>query len=469
MFRPLALVGALALGLAQVAQAQLTTPPAARPPGAFNLGPLGARAKLITVDGAPALELIEVDRRGALDEAKLEAGEVIIGVGRKVFPKDKDPIYLIGEQVVRLLAARGDQQLLVQLKSPSKRPRYAQLPIEGLGSGWEAELREDSYKALFKLMASSKDKEDDPRVVVGSFKTEFNSIESKVAVSALAGLAIFAGGGGPRGDWSSPLRTIKGFLNNNATRDSFGEKGGSPNRSQVNWPLGFAAMTLAEYIAHKPDRTAKKRLERICAMLAANQETTGGWAHGPGGPNSLGYTDLVACTVVCLAGMSAAKRAGVKVDENAISKAVEYVKRSAGSEGQIGYSPRGGQVGMPEPGRAAAALVAFAALKQLRKPLPTKTRGWLKNNLTGLCEGHASPMYHMAFGGWGAQLAGAGKAYRKLFHLEVIMARKPDGLFYPRPSKEQVKVDTMMGSGWATSAYLIAWNMCEANRFRSFR
>jgi hypothetical protein len=36
----------------------------------------------------------------------------------------------------------------------------------------------------------------------------------------------------------------------------------------------------------------KDRLFEVAKKLEANQEASGGWAHGPGGPNALGYLEL---------------------------------------------------------------------------------------------------------------------------------------------------------------------------------
>jgi hypothetical protein len=448
--------------LARVALAQGVDPPAVRPPDAlFNLGPLGARCRIIHDDSGVLIELVEVDAGAPLARAGARVGMRWVGVARERFAAKVDPLYQIASELELRLAGKAAPTLVIRGQNES-----LAVTCEALGARWESALQVRAIKALSRLQVSSSERMRDPSADPGSFPTAFNSVESKVAAAAMVGLALIAAGGGPSGEHAPILRGIATFISS-AVLDTSRIAGGA-NTSQANWCLGFGALFLAEYIAHKDDKTARRRLEEVVNRLVANQEANGGWAHGPGGANALGYTDFVAVTAVCLAGLGGARRIGITVDPGCIRRAQTYIEGTASPEGAIGYSMRAGQVGMPEPGRAGATLVAWSALMH-QDDLVTKTKAFLTRELAGLPEGHASPMYHMAFGAWGSSIAGCSKPFLQMYRREILLAMRHDGSFFPRPSRERLETDRMMGEGWVAGAYLLAWSVAEQNRFKLYR
>ena len=74
-------------------------------------------------------------------------------------------------------------------------------------------------------------------------------------------------------------------------------------------------MFLAECYACHKDPTLKAKIQEVVRLLEGSQEDTGGWAHGPGGPNSLGYLELEVMSNLAVTALGLAKRIGCKVNE----------------------------------------------------------------------------------------------------------------------------------------------------------
>src|SRR5581483_5531524 len=118
----------------------------------------------------------------------------------------------------------------------------------------------------------------------GSFPTELGGKTGKVVVTSLSALALMAAGGydsnvNRAADW---VAAKIGAPDENG----FGKLGGGAggNWNQVNWELGYGLIFLGELARTKrPD--LKEKVASVARLIWTNQETSGGWAHGPGGPN----------------------------------------------------------------------------------------------------------------------------------------------------------------------------------------
>ena len=82
----------------------------------------------------------------------------------------------------------------------------------------------------------------------------------------------------------------------------------------------------------------KRALIDLGTSLAERQEQSGGWAHGPGGPNALGYVELNILTGLALCGMGLAGQAGYDTNESVLELAETYLKQSSNGDGGVGYS-----------------------------------------------------------------------------------------------------------------------------------
>lgn len=452
MIRTLLTLAALVILAVTVAADPPSTPADRRVEGAaYNLGVLGARGKLVADGPGRAIELAELDKGGSLDRAGLAVGDRVVMVDGAALPADQDPFYFVAAALEKRLRVKAEQRLpLVAMRGLEKLVFNAS--VMGLGPDWAGAMRRASAEMLAtKLLTKD-----------GCYETTYNSNDSKVAVASMAGLAMIAMGGSAKGEYSAGLRAIRGYVVEKAGVEDM--KPGAPgaNTNQVNWSLGFGTLFLAEWIAGREDKGALRRLGELCAAIEANQEANGGWAHGPGGPNRLGYTDFAAVTALVLAGYGAAGQVKAPVKAAVVERGIAYLAGTAGTGGAIGYSQRDGQKGMEEPGRAGAALVAFALNRQGKHALVPAIGTFLGDHLAGLPEGHASPMFHIAFGALGASTAGRYPAFAKLYAYELLLARNADGTFFPRPSPESASganSDPPMGKAWPTAAYLLAWSL----------
>lgn len=297
----------------------------------------------------------------------------------------------------------------------------------------------------------------------GCFPTDLGGKTGKVVVTSLGGLAFLAAGAGlePGG----PLDRAVGYVMANvgkAESSPFGRMGGAGggNWNQENWELSYGLMFLAE-VAKKTRRgDVKAKCAELVQRIQQNQEASGGWAHGPGGPNALGYVELEIMSNYALLGLGAARKLGIELDAAKVEKALAWVEGTAGPDGGVGYSHREGQKGFGDPGRTAGAIVAFAALGQARHPFMGRMVGYLERNLGRLPEGHVSPAMHLLAGGMASQLLGRmWDVYFETYRPHIMASRRPDGSFASTPTQESRSLhsntDLTVGPCWTTATYVL--------------
>ncbi len=296
----------------------------------------------------------------------------------------------------------------------------------------------------------------------GCFPTDLGGKTGKVVVTSLGGLAFLAAGAGF--DAGGPLERATGYVLANvgaADTSPFGRMGGGGgNWNQENWELSYGLMFLAE-VARKTRRgDVKAKCAELVRRLEQNQEASGGWAHGPGGPNALGYVELEIMSNYALLGLGAARKLDLEVDEGRLEKALAWVEGTASADGGVGYSHRQGQKGFGDPGRTAGAIVAFAAVGQTRHPFVGRMVGYLERNLGRLPEGHVSPAMHLLAGGMAARLLGRlWDPYFEAYRPHVMASRRPDGSFASTPTEESQSLrsntDLTVGPCWTTATYVL--------------
>jgi hypothetical protein len=297
----------------------------------------------------------------------------------------------------------------------------------------------------------------------GRFPTDLGGKTGVVVVTSLGGLAFLAAGAGFEA--GGPLDRATTYVLSHvgaAEASPFGRAGGGGgNWNQENWELGYGLMFLAE-VAKKTKRAdVKAKVAELVAHIERNQEASGGWAHGPGGPNALGYVELEIMSNYTLLGLGAAKRLGANVDAARLERALTWIESTAGGDGGVGYSPREGQKGHGDPGRTAGAIVAFAALGQTRHPFFGRMLGYLDANLGRLPEGHVSPAMHLLAGAMATRLLGgrAWSGYMDAYRTHIMTSRRPDGSFASTPTAESKQLssntDLTVGPCWNTATYVL--------------
>lgn len=445
----------------------------------YNLGALGAKAQIPGTpppqprasgrrsttfganpdpadEGPRALEIVALFPGGPAEAAGLQVGDVVVAAGRGRFDKGgsfaalrKELIGALSDpdgDTIELKVERGDETLELELAVP----------------GMDKALKKPTSPEARALLAARaraflRERQNDD----GGFAETLSGTTGAVVQTSLAGLAWIAGGsdlaGGPDQEAVTKARAfVASKLDEMKSRMS----GGGGNWNQENWGWAHAAIFFGELYEHSPDETLLADLQKCADRLVEYQEKSGGWAHGPGGPNALDYLELNIVSGLALSGLGLAKRAGCTVDQAAIDKAAAYIAASSGGGG-VGYSTRDGQAGQGNIGRSAAVWLGYNNLgvkdansKQLSK--------YVKRTAADVLEGHASLMQHVLLAGVaaGAQGGATAKNYWKSVETMMVLALSPDGSFQPRPWFESVSTgsntDVTFGEVWTTAAWAVA-------------
>jgi hypothetical protein len=280
----------------------------------------------------------------------------------------------------------------------------------------------------------------------------------------MAGLAWLAGGSDlKKGPFSENLRKAVEFVAASAGAESGLDIGsaGSANWRQTNWGWCHAAIFLGELHARSPDPNVLDALKRCADEIAKSQESTGGWAHGPGGPNALGYVELNIVSGLAMLGMGLARGAGWTVPEAVLVKGRQYIEDSSGGDGGVGYSTSGGQKGAGNIGRTAIAWMGYTALGLRREKWTAKMAAYVAQHAGEVLGGHASLMQHFLLAGLAAQALGgdAARTFWAVAETNLVLARAPDGSFQPRPWHESLQMgsnsDVSFGEVWTTACWAI--------------
>lgn len=285
-----------------------------------------------------------------------------------------------------------------------------------------------------------------------------------IATAALSGLAWIGSG---KKKYAKNIAKVADFIMDKAgkERDMSGFRSASSSKNkanwnQTNWSLCYAAIFLSEYQGQKKRAAVKRRLQEIVNKIQENQEASGGWAHGPGGPNALNYLELEIMSNLALGGMGMAQRVGIKLDEAKVIRGYHYVKKCT-TGGGVAYSPLPGQAGHGDPGRTAGAMWALRQLGK-GKSLQSAMAKFYMPKVEKLYEGHACPTMHIWNGAMASALLGknAYTKYWKTWRPFIMASRTTGGAFGCRPTDEsrQLKThpDRSWGPSFVTAHYLVS-------------
>jgi hypothetical protein len=462
------------------------TGPAARGGDFYNLGLLGAKARDADAaapaapgegmrrvemprddgtanDGPPRLRVELLFPGGPAEKAGLRKGDVVLGVGGKKFAEGS--LAPLAKAIVKAEsgAAKGVVQLLVERSGEKETLRIdVAVPPGGKeAASPTAGKARDAMLAAACAFLAAKQQED------GGFAETLSGRNGAVVQTACAGLAWLAAGSDlAEGPYADNVRRAARFVADRACENAGPGPSGGGNWSQVNWGLAHGAIFLGELVARSPDAELSAALVRIGEALAKNQEASGGWAHGPGGPNALGYVELNIVSGLALCGLGLAKRGGYEPPSAVLKKAEEYLVASSGGDGGVGYSTSPGQRGQGNIGRTAAAWLGCGTLGLRKTPWAQKMESWVRAHAGEVYGGHASLMQHHLLAGVAAHALGgdAVKSYWEVCERDLVLARAPDGSFQPRPWRESVAMssnsDVTFGQVWTTAAWAIVLG-CE--------
>ncbi len=455
----------------------------AKASGADDTGPapsedLGGGKRRISGGGRPANDdgparlVVEVLYPGGpAEQAGLRPGDVIVGVGRSPFREGAREA--LAEALRKAEAGRAKGKVTLLVKRGKNRTKVeVQIPVAGKAAAkpTRGAGRDLILEAALAWLAGRQDRD-------GGFAQTLSGRNGSVVMTSLAGLAWLAGGSDlEQGRYREQVERAAAFVSENAGetfRRPPGMQGSGADRAskmrgmdQSNWGWSHAAIFLGELEARSPAPKIRAALYRCGETLVEHQEPSGGWAHGPGGPNPLGYTELNIVTGLALCGLGMAQRAGWEIPEGVLDKADAYLKASSGGDGGVGYSDTAGQRGQGNIGRTAGAWLGYRILGLGRSAWGRKMGKWTERNVDDVLGGHASLMQHVLLSGVAAHALG-GKAEKRWWEAretDLVLARAPDGSLQPRPWHESLQMgsnsDVTFGEVWTTAAWAVVLG-CE--------
>lgn len=414
-------------------------------------------------DGGPKRLVIKaLFPGGPGHRAGLRLGDIVVGVDQTLFEKGyREPLAaalvraesLPRENKLTLKVERkGEKEkekLDVVVKIPKVGPEAAE-PTTG-------KMRDTLLKDACKWLA-------DHQESTGGFPQTSSGQNGAVVWASLAGLAWISGGSKLNGGkHAKNVREAYDFVTRYLyTKNPLaGMRPDGRNWDQTTWAFGHAGIFLGELCAAQKSRKVKAELQKIVDELARRQEVSGGYAHGPGGPNALKYLELNIMAGFVLTSFGLAQQAGCSVDQKVVDKLIAYLEQSAGQGGGVGYAATQGQAGMGNIGRTAGAWLGAVSLGLGKRDFVREMESYTKANIANVMGGHATLMQHILLAGVAAKAMGpeATEAYWKVLERDLILARAPDGSFQSRPWHESLasslNTDVSCGEPWTTACWAI--------------
>jgi hypothetical protein len=418
---------------------------------------------------------------GPAARAGLVVGDVIVGAGRAFKDGSLAPL---SAALIKAESGKGKGMLGLRVERGGEgKAEKVDVPIPQGGKEAAKPHEGAARQALFEKAAAWLAAEQQSS---GGFAETLSGANGAVVQTSLAGLTWLAGGSDlENGPYKDNVKGAMEFVIANVGVDRFRGGGGGgggtsdeaavptePSWDQTNWGYAHAAIFLGELHQRTSTDELKSALIECGRTLARRQEKSGGWAHGPGGKNALGYVELNIVSGLALCGIGLAGQAGYEVPEEVIAKAEEYLSTSGGGDGGVAYSDKGGQRGQGNIGRTAGAWLGFRDLGLGSSKWTKKMGKYVSSHAGETFGGHASLMQHVLLAGVAAHAQG-GKARASYWEKnveELTIARAPNGSFQPRPWHESLSIgsnsDVSFGQVWTTAAWAIVLG-CEPSDERT--
>jgi hypothetical protein len=424
----------------------------------YNLGPIGGKAAMTTAP-KPGLEVKELVEKAPGETGGLKQGDLIVGAPNAF---KSDAYHELGAAIELAEQAKKDKDAVVELRV-MRDGKELTLKVNVPAYGADAKkfpagkMRDSIVGKAAEYLA--KQQQGD-----GGWECHLSGENGRVVMTSLCGMALIAAGNtAAKGDYRSNVKKAAEFVIANIGKESeLGRMGGGgANWNQTNWGLGYGGMFLAEVLSASPLPQLKEKLTWVRDQILSNMEATGGFAHGPGGPNALNYLELEIVSNYCLAALGGAMANGLEVDKQKLDKALAYVQACGGGKGGVGYSTRQGQVGWGDPGRTGGAIMGFGACGRADHPYYKPMVGFLTGNLRDVIDGHVSPTMHHLSAASACWREGSKTwdAYWDAQRHEATMLRNPDCTFTARPTKESAQMgrnnDLDLGTVWNTAHWTI--------------
>ncbi|MBN2489361.1 MAG: PDZ domain-containing protein [Planctomycetes bacterium] len=413
---------------------------------------------MVTLDKAgQAFKIATVEVGGPAERGGLRAGDVILALGGKT-PGDRgDPILAL-ERQIELAESRKDAALEATVLRDGKRMTVT-VEVEFLGA------HAATCPLQCRKCATVRDRAvrflADTQNAQGGWETPLGGNNGRIVVATLAGLALH----GARKHPEAVRRAVEYVVRTLDAPDPLerlrSEQGA--NWSQVNWPLAYAPLLLT---AMPQEGGAMDALKAIAHKLIDNQEASGGYAHGPGGPNALDYVELEIVSNYALASLGLLRDRGLAVDAAGVDRGLAYIQACMAGDGGVAYSTRPGQAGHGDPGRTAGAFFALDRNGLGNSKAARKMLRYFERGMDTLPAGHVSPMMHLLAGAMAARASGQKGLLRdfwKCYRPYLMASRRHAGAFAARPTREtrllRSNIDRTLGPAWTTATLALVLDL----------
>jgi hypothetical protein len=228
----------------------------------------------------------------------------------------------------------------------------------------------------------------------GSWRSQGGSGEYPTAMTALAGLALLAGGNTPaQGPYARQVSRGLTFILNTARRDGLIAQ--PEEESHCMHGHGLAMLFLAQCygMEEDPQRRAQVRLalQRAVELTARSQSAAGGWLYTPDSGGDEGSV-----TVTQVQALRACRNVGIAVPKRVIDNAMRYLERSANPDGGIRY--QASDRGPSRPAITAAAVVCWYNAGLYEEPRAKAALRFVQPRLTARADDVTQHFGHFFYG-----------------------------------------------------------------------
>jgi hypothetical protein len=255
----------------------------------------------------------------------------------------------------------------------------------------------------------------------GSFGS--GAYRGNVAVTALAGMAMMAGGSTPdRGPYGENVSRTVDYLLANTQQSGFIVAPGSATHGPM-YGHGFATLFLAECYGMSARPELREKLDKAVALIVNTQNQDGGWRYQPVRADA--DISVTICQVMAL---RSAHNAGLHVPKETIDRCIDYVKRCQNPDGGFAYMLQGGESAFA---RSAAGVVALYSAGVYAGPEISKGLDYLRQFVPAAGVNLNDPYYF--YGHYYAVQAmwhAGGKHWEKWYPAirdELVGRRRPNG------------------------------------------
>ncbi|MBN1910082.1 MAG: prenyltransferase [Pirellulales bacterium] len=157
-------------------------------------------------------------------------------------------------------------------------------------------------------------------------------LQGNVAITALAGMALMAGGSTPdRGPYGQNVTRALDYILAHSQPSGYIIAEGTTSQGPM-YGHGFATLFLAECYGMSPNPKLREKLSLAVNLIVTSQNKEGGWRYYP---NS---TDADLSVTICqIMALRAARNAGIHVPKKTIDRCTQYVKNCQNPDGGFRY------------------------------------------------------------------------------------------------------------------------------------